>query len=78
MEPQTLDDVRAASAEARAALDDYLADHGWRVVTQYSPRGVTLIELPKVLLQAIAAAAEGRRSAAARRCRRRARPRAAG
>ena len=56
VEPQTLDDVRAASAEARAALDDYLADHGWRVVTQYSPRGVTLIELPKVLLRAIAAA----------------------
>ena len=56
VEPHTLDDVRAASAEARAALDDYLADHGWRVVTQYSPRGVTLIELPTVLLRAIAAA----------------------
>ncbi len=56
VEPQTLDDVRAASAEAMAALDDYLADHGWRVVTQYSPRGVTLIELPTVLLRAIAAA----------------------
>jgi len=54
--PQTLEDVRAASAEACAALDDYLADHGWRVVTQYSPRGVTLIEMPRVLLQAIAAA----------------------
>jgi phosphohistidine swiveling domain-containing protein len=56
VEPETLDDVRTASPEARAALDDYLADHGWRVVTQYSPRGVTLIEMPKVLLQAIAAA----------------------
>lgn len=55
--PQTLDDVRAASAEARAALDEYLADHGWRVVTQYSPRGLALIELPHVLLRAITAAA---------------------
>lgn len=58
VEPQSLDDVRAASADARAALDAYLADHGWRVVTQYSPRGVTLIEMPKVLLQAIVAARE--------------------
>lgn len=56
VEPQTLDDVRTASAAAHAALDDYLADHGWRVVTQYSPRGVTLIEMPEVLLRAIAAA----------------------
>jgi rifampicin phosphotransferase len=56
VEPLTLDEVRATSAEARAALDDYLADHGWRVVTQYSPRGLTLIELPKLLLHAIAAA----------------------
>lgn len=56
VEPQTLDDVRSASPAARAALDDYLADHGWRVVTQYSPRGVTLIELPKVLLRAMDAA----------------------
>lgn len=54
--PQSVDDVRAASPEAAAALDDYLADHGWRAVTQYSPRGLTLIELPHVLLRAIAAA----------------------
>lgn len=53
--PQTLDDVRAASAESGAALDEYLADHGWRVVTQYSPRGLALIELPRVLLRAITA-----------------------
>jgi pyruvate,water dikinase len=56
VKPQTLDDVRAASAEARTALDEYLADHGWRVVTQYSPRGLALIELPAVLLRAITAA----------------------
>lgn len=56
VKPRTLDDVRAASPEARAALEGYLDDHGWRVVTQYSPRGVTLIEMPQVLLRAIAAA----------------------
>jgi rifampicin phosphotransferase len=60
--PETLDDVRAVGAEVAAALDEYLADHGWRVVTQYSPRGLALIELPHVLLRAIAAA--GRRRAA--------------
>lgn len=56
-EPLTLDDVRAASPEAEAALDDHLAEYGWRVVTQYSPRGLALIELPRVLLQAITTAA---------------------
>lgn len=56
VEPHTLDDVRSASPEARAALDGYLADHGWRAVTQYSPRGITLVELPKVLLRAISVA----------------------
>ena len=56
VEPDTLDDVRAASPEARRALDDYLADHGWRIVTQYSPRGLALIELPRLLVEAIRAA----------------------
>lgn len=56
VEPRNLDDVRAASPEAEAALDDYLAEHGWRVVTQYSPGGLALIELPRVLLQAITTA----------------------
>ena len=58
LEPNTLDDVRDAGPEAAAALNDYLADHGWRVVTQYSPRGVALIELPGVLLRAIGAASK--------------------
>ncbi|HVF76042.1 MAG TPA: PEP-utilizing enzyme [Acidimicrobiales bacterium] len=58
VEPHTLDDIRAASLEAAAALDAYLADFGWRVVTQYSPRGLALVELPDVLLRAIAVAAE--------------------
>ena len=57
VEPATLDDVRAAGPEAAAALDHYLADHGWRPVTQYSPRGVCLVELPDLLVEAIRAAA---------------------
>lgn len=56
VEPQTLDDIRAASPEAAAALDVYLADFGWRIVTQYSPRGLALIELPDALLRAISVA----------------------
>ena len=56
VEPATLDDVRAAGPEAAAALDRYLADHGWRPVTQYSPRGVCLVELPDLLVEAIRAA----------------------
>lgn len=55
--PTTLADVRAASPEATRALDAYLADHGWRAITQYSPRGLTLIELPGLLVQAIRTAA---------------------
>ena len=55
--PTTLDDVRAAGPDAGQALDAYLADHGWRAVTQYSPRGLTLIEQPDLLVQAISAAA---------------------
>jgi pyruvate,water dikinase len=51
--PASLDDVRRAGADAAAALDAYLADHAWRAVTQYSPRGLTLIEQPAVLLEAI-------------------------
>ena len=53
----TLDDVRAAGPDAGQALDSYLADHAWRAVTQYSPRGLTLIEQPDLLVQAINAAA---------------------
>ena len=54
--PGSLDDVRAAGPDASAALDAYLADHAWRAVTQYSPRGLTLIEQPDLLVQAIRAA----------------------
>lgn len=57
VEPSSLDEVRRSSSEAAAALDDYLADHGWRVVADYTPRARTLVELPDVLLQAMRAAA---------------------
>ena len=58
IDPMTLDDVRRASVRAGAALDEYLADHAWRSVTQYTQRGLTLIELPDVLVQAIRCAAD--------------------
>ena len=56
IDPNTLEGVRVAGPEAERALDAYLADHGWRVVSQYSPRARALIELPGVVLQAIRAA----------------------
>jgi phosphohistidine swiveling domain-containing protein len=58
--PQTIEDVRAASERSAQALDDYLADHGWRVVSQYSPRARTLGEQPDVLVRAIRAASTER------------------
>ena len=59
VDPHTLEDVRAASPAAARALDAYLADHGWRVVSQYSPRALALVELPAVLVRAIRAASAG-------------------
>lgn len=56
VDPASLDDVRRAGSDANGALDAYLADHGWRVITQYSPRGLTLIEQPGLLVEAIRAA----------------------
>jgi pyruvate,water dikinase len=53
-----LEDIRHASPEADAALQAYLDDRGWRVVTQYSPRGLTLHELPNVVVAAVLAAAD--------------------
>ena len=54
--PESLEDVREASPAAREALDDYLADNAWRIMTQYSPSGLALIEVPGVIVQAIRAA----------------------
>ena len=58
VDPLSLDDVRSAGPEAAAALDAYLADHAWRVVTQYTPRGQTLIEMPDLLVKAIRSAGD--------------------
>lgn len=63
VDPRSIEDVRAASQASAQALDDYLADHGWRVVSQYSPRALTLGELPEVLVRAVRAASTDRRSA---------------
>lgn len=56
VDPRSLEDVRTASPAAAAALAEYLADHAWRAITQYSPRGLTLIEQPDLLVQAIRSA----------------------
>ena len=61
VDPHTIEDVRAASPAAARALDSYLADHGWRVCPQYSPRALALVELPGVLVQAIRGASVGKR-----------------
>lgn len=55
-DPHTIEDVRSAGPVAVQALDAYLADHGWRVVSQYSPRARAMVELPDVLLRAVRAA----------------------
>lgn len=51
--PHTLDDVRTASPEAAALLDEYLAEFGNRVTTGYDLRNRTLRELPDVVLASI-------------------------
>lgn len=56
VEPRSIDDIRRASPQAAGALDDYLSDHGWRVLSQYSPHARTLVEQPGILLQAVRAA----------------------
>lgn len=53
--PKTLDDVRAISPAAAAALDDYLRDYGARIVTNYDVDGHTLAELPEAVLASILA-----------------------
>ena len=54
--PRTVDDVRAASPEAAAALDAYLDEFGWRLVTGYDLDSRALVELPTTLLRSITAA----------------------
>lgn len=51
--PSTLDEVRAVSPEATALLAEHLAERGHRVVTRYDIDGLTLQELPGMLLRSI-------------------------
>ena len=51
--PVTLDDVRAISPEAAAELDQYLRYRGSLVFSRYDIDGVTMGELPDVVLAAI-------------------------
>ena len=49
----SLDDVAAASPEARAALDGYLTHYGWRSVGGHEVLEVTLGEQPQLVLATI-------------------------
>ena len=55
-DPASVDAARAASPEAAAALDAYLADFGWRLVTGYDLDSRALQELPTTLLRSITSA----------------------
>jgi pyruvate,water dikinase len=55
--PQTLDDIRALGPAARDALDDFLDEYGWRIITGYDLEHRCLIELPDATVRAITAAA---------------------
>lgn len=57
--PNSLDDVRALSPAASDALDAFLAEYGWRVVTGYDIEDRCLVELPDAVVRAISAAANG-------------------
>ncbi len=54
----SLDEVRAASPAAEAALGRYLDDVGWHVVTSYELTGATMHELPQVTVAAIRGVAQ--------------------
>jgi phosphohistidine swiveling domain-containing protein len=58
--PDTLDDVSAASAEAAAALDDYLLEYGCRPVAGYGIENENLEEMTSVVLASIVSALDGR------------------
>jgi rifampicin phosphotransferase len=51
--PASLDDVRAASPAAATELDRYLELRGWHLVSRYDVDGLTLGEMPAVVLASI-------------------------
>lgn len=59
-EPTSYGEIRSHSDEAAAALDDYLAHHGWWA-TEDNPKARTVREFPEVVIATI----NGRRRAAA-------------
>lgn len=54
---RTLDDIRALGPAASDALDAFLSEYGWRVVTGYDIEDRCLVELPDAIVRAITAAA---------------------
>ena len=58
--PDTLDDVSAASAEAAAALDDYLLEYGCQPVAGYGIDNENLEEMTSVVLASIIRVLDGR------------------
>ena len=53
--PDTIDDIRSCSDEARRLLDDWLADRSWIVTSGYDLDCLTLGELPQVIVAAVLA-----------------------
>lgn len=53
----TPDDVRAASPEATARLDEYMREYGWRITSGYDIEDLCLVEMPDVIVASIKAAA---------------------
>src|SRR4051794_19230178 len=56
VEPASLEDIRSIGPEASAALDDYLRYRGWHMITRYDVDGLTLGELPGLVLAGVRAA----------------------
>jgi pyruvate,water dikinase len=76
--PRSLEDLRAMGPGVASALDEYLEEYGWRVVTGYDLDSKTVGEMPEVLIanvlslpasRAVAAAARGNAAAEALRAR---------
>jgi phosphohistidine swiveling domain-containing protein len=55
---ETVDDVRALGADARAAVDTWLQQHMWRTVTSDDVDRATLAEVPSLQLAALLGATE--------------------
>lgn len=51
-----LDGLRALSPEIAAAIDEFLAEYGWRLTTGYDIRDLTLTELPSIVFSSIRSA----------------------